>query len=193
LQIKPSREVLLYLLSRYLKVPEEKLFLEKKTHGKLFLPECPSFFFSIAHSGNLLALAFSRHPIGIDVEKKRKVRALAVATKFFSEEELAFISSDGTAKIEEKFFQLWTAKEAVLKADGRGITAGLREVFAFIKNREIASLKLDSNFWNINCCSLVRAESAFGNRLEYFAALASSVEPSLIRWHDLDLAVSVDS
>ncbi len=70
-------------------------------------------YFSISHSGNYLALAFSKHPVGIDIEDKNIRRNLALAKRFmnlreqkamqFSEEPKAF------------FLRKWTEKEAAYK------------------------------------------------------------------------------
>lgn len=185
-----SREVLRTLLGYYLRVVPEKVVLQKTARGKLFLPEYPELFFSMAHSARLLVLAFSRHPVGIDLEKKRNVKAVALANKFFSQEEIDFMNAGGGQCVEEKFFELWTAKEAVLKADGRGITAGLREVFATIKNEKIFSLRLEKNLWHAAGWSL-NDNSTRTSPEKYTGALALPISMPLIRWHDLTGSVTL--
>lgn len=185
-----SREILRYLSSRYLNLLPEELIFEKTERGKLFLPEHLSFFFSMAHSGAFLVLAFSLSPIGIDLEKKRKVKAVSLAKKFFSKEEIDFIFSEGKTKVEEKFFQLWTAKEAVLKADGRGITEGLRKTVATIKNNKITSLNLGQHLWDIMSWS-IKSASQQNSVDEYAGAIAASM-PKLIRWYDFASFVRLD-
>lgn len=80
--------------------------------------------FNASHSGDLVALAFGRGtPVGIDVERRRTLRdPLAIARRFFSEAEFAFISA--ASEISAAFFAVWTAKEAIVKANGKGIGAG---------------------------------------------------------------------
>ncbi|MBX9742649.1 MAG: 4'-phosphopantetheinyl transferase superfamily protein [Chthoniobacterales bacterium] len=186
-EVASSRDVLRSLLSRYLNSSPEELVFQKTTHGKLFLPEHPHFFFNMAHSGDLLALVFSHTPVGIDLEKKRKVKALALANKFFSAEEIDFITSEGEASIEKKFLQLWTAKEAVLKADGRGITEGLREVFAIIEDNKIVSLTLEKQPWHVASWFLRSNAQHVSKPAEYAGAVATLLADPLTRIFHLSL------
>lgn len=189
-----SRAILRFLLARYLNCSPDSLVFEKTTQGKLFLPEHPHLFFNIAHSGDLLALILSHAPVGIDLEKKRKVKAIALAHKFFSLEEIDFITSKGEAFVEEKFLQLWTAKEAVLKGDGRGITAGLRNVFAIIEKENVVSLTLEKKLWYLTSLSLessIQQDATFTQK--YAVAVATLREDPLIRWYDFTSSVTLDS
>ena len=79
--------------------------------------------FNASHSGDLVALAFAREtPVGIDVERRRKMHdPLGIARRFFSEAELAFVET--AEDIAAAFFIVWTAKEAIVKASGKGIGA----------------------------------------------------------------------
>jgi len=67
------------------------------------------------------------YDIGVDVESFVKPRdALKVAKRFFAPEEAALVrSKSDPASQSEVFFAIWTLKEAVLKADGRGLARGL--------------------------------------------------------------------
>lgn len=78
-----------------------------------------------SHSGgHLLVAAGSGLVVGADLESIRpRANALAVARRFFAEEEIAWLSE--RADIEFDFLRLWCAKEAVLKAHGRGLAFGL--------------------------------------------------------------------
>jgi 4'-phosphopantetheinyl transferase len=83
--------------------------------------------FNMAHSGALAVFAISRHgPIGVDVEQVRPVPdLLALSARCFTERErsqLDYLTGD---KQTLRFFELWTRKEAWLKATGEGITGAL--------------------------------------------------------------------
>lgn len=83
--------------------------------------------FNLAHARGLVAMAVARFPeVGIDVEEFRQRRApFAVARRYFSAAEVAEMDSlpeDGRAR---RFFQLWTLKEAWLKATGTGLVVRL--------------------------------------------------------------------
>lgn len=82
--------------------------------------------FSITHSGDCVLAAFSHGGrIGLDVEcTSRVVKALSLARHFFHPEEVAYIESGGDS-MEERFFRIWTAKEAYCKAIGLGLGLSL--------------------------------------------------------------------
>ncbi len=75
-------------------------------------------YWSISHTKLMAAAVLSRRPIGIDVEKVRP-RPESLITKVVSGEELAL---KGEQNVLVYFFRVWTAKEAVLKAEGVGLS-----------------------------------------------------------------------
>lgn len=83
--------------------------IEREALGKPFFPDCPGIHFSVSHSHGAAVCAIHDRPIGVDVEKlRRPPRRVA-----------------GGLGAEE-FFRLWTAKEATVKRQGRGVGAILR-------------------------------------------------------------------
>ena len=75
--------------------------------------------FSIAHSGEYVLCALSdRGRVGMDTEKVRPI-ALEDMQLSFSEKEWAAITTSEHPT--ERLFHYWTQKEAVMKADGRGM------------------------------------------------------------------------
>jgi len=84
---------------------------------------------SLAHTRGLVVCAVGNAPVGVDVERlDRPVRALALARRFFSGPEaraLADVPEEGRGAA---FLRVWTAKEAGLKACGRGLAGGLADV-----------------------------------------------------------------
>jgi 4'-phosphopantetheinyl transferase len=111
------------ILSQLVGATPRDLVIVEGEHGK---PELAGrvIEFNASHSGDLVALAFARETaVGIDVERRRALHdPLAIARRFFSEGELAFISA--ASDIDAAFFTVWTAKEAIVKASGKGIGAG---------------------------------------------------------------------
>ena len=87
-----------------------------------------------SHSGEGLLLAFGRGAtIGIDLEREHpRPRALDLARRFFDLSEAQWLEAQtDEATRAAAFVRLWCAKEAVLKAHGRGLAFGLhRLVFA---------------------------------------------------------------
>lgn len=82
---------------------------------------------SVAHGGGRAAAAVCDHgPIGVDLEHVDARRnLLAIARRFFSEEEYAQLADASADERTALFHQWWTRKEAVLKATGIGLRGGL--------------------------------------------------------------------
>ena len=88
--------------------------------------------FNLAHTDGVVAMAVCRHPrVGVDVEKVGRA-PLAVAERYFSPEEVAQLHALPAKAQPRRFLQLWTLKEAYLKAIGTGLAGGLgRMSFVF--------------------------------------------------------------
>ncbi len=79
--------------------------------------------FNISHSGDLVVLAGSNDPIGIDIEQIQPLDYLELAIHFQKQEQEYIRDAPNT---QQAFFELWVKKEAALKAIGTGITNGLK-------------------------------------------------------------------
>ena len=82
-------------------------------------PEAPGVFFSLSHSGCYALLAVSDGDVGADLEWVRPVPE-RVAARVFTPDERRWLEDGGDYAA--RFFTLWTLKEALLKACGRGLT-----------------------------------------------------------------------
>ena len=104
------------------------LVLEKGLHGKPFLraePGLVSPSFNVAHSHGVILIALSVvGEIGVDVEFVDQMIDLeGVARTAFHVDEVERVLRAST--LEERlrvFYRCWTRKEALAKADGRGLT-----------------------------------------------------------------------
>jgi len=123
-----KRAPLLALLAAYLGQPPEALTLVDGEYGRpaLAAPH-DALAFNWSHSGDraLLAIAHGVTP-GVDLERwTARPRALEIAQRYFCAEEAAALALLDDALLPTAFLELWTAKEAVLKALGRGLAFGL--------------------------------------------------------------------
>jgi len=102
--------------------------------------------FNLSHSGNLVLIAISRDAeVGIDVERIRVLRdAAQIAERFFSRAETAVFKSLPEAEQNTAFFNLWTRKEALVKATGDGIAHGLAR-FEVASDAEARLLAVDGD------------------------------------------------
>lgn len=82
--------------------------------------------FNISHSDDYVVCAFSpTGRIGIDIEKVRPIDIFDFARQMTRKQWEEITASENRL---EKFFSLWTRKEAVMKADGRGISIPFDEI-----------------------------------------------------------------
>ena len=86
--------------------------------------------FNVSHSGDRLLLAVSHGlAVGVDIERVRpNIDFLRLSERYFSPNEaaaLAAVSRTHPHALVESFFCCWTRKEAVIKAVGSGVFAGL--------------------------------------------------------------------
>ena len=103
--------------------------LRMGAHGKPAVDACAGacgrgrLEFNLAHSGGMILIAMSRAgTVGIDVEDPaREVEALEIARTNFHPDEVAWIESREAEERRAAFYRVWTRKEAVAKADGRGL------------------------------------------------------------------------
>lgn len=124
-----GRAVLRRVLATYVGVHADDILLTDGEHGRPSLAPSlmPSLGFNWSHSGNHALIAVGKNVVpGIDVERRRdRPRALEIAQRYFTREESDALASLPTEQRHVAFLELWTAKEAVLKAIGRGIAFGL--------------------------------------------------------------------
>jgi 4'-phosphopantetheinyl transferase len=134
------------ILSRMTGAAPHELAIVEGEHGKPALAD-GEIEFNASHSGDLVALAFARAtPVGIDVERLRKMHdPLGIARRFFSEAELAFV--ENADDIVAAFFIVWTAKEAIVKASGKGLGAG--DLRGFTVPFGASRLQQVAGIWNV--------------------------------------------
>ncbi len=120
-----TRALVRTTLSRYLPVPPEAWRFERGVHGRpeIAAPAGPPLRFNLSHTRDLVACAVTLDAdIGVDLEETSEdVDCLALATSVFSSEEIAGLRVLAPMERTRRFFQIWTLKEAYLKARGVGL------------------------------------------------------------------------
>ena len=104
--------------------------IERGEHGKPFVAEAGYPQFNLSHSGRCVVYAFSAdQAVGVDVEAPgRRHSPLELAARFFAPAEAQALAALAEDRQGAAFLQLWTSKEAVLKAMGHGLSFGLDRV-----------------------------------------------------------------
>ncbi len=120
--------LLRWILGKHLGVSPKEIGFSYGVSGK---PSITGYdrrmFFNLSHSSGVSVLAFDPgHEIGADVEKiSEDFEYEPIVEMFFTNKERAYIH-DLKELSRERFYELWTRKEAFLKATGAGITKDLR-------------------------------------------------------------------
>lgn len=89
-------------------------------HGKPCFPGHPAFHFNLSHSGNWAACAVGGEDLGADVQKIVGVTEM-VRVRCLASSELRWLESLAEKDRAAGFCRIWSLKEALLKADGKGL------------------------------------------------------------------------
>lgn len=92
----------------------------KGEHGKPYFKE-NKLFFNISHSKGMGAIVLDESECGIDIEKMRNI-SFKMADRFFADDEKDWINQVRGEEQAERFFKVWTGKEAYTKMLGCGLT-----------------------------------------------------------------------
>jgi 4'-phosphopantetheinyl transferase len=150
---------LLYLCGRLLLLEALKNYnencqgiLSKITYNKFGKPRCGNKIdFNISHSEQYVVCAVTVDgKVGIDIEKIKPVDIVNFNGYFSVDESADISSSPNRAK---KFFEYWTKKESILKADGKGFSTPLKNVqisgdSAFLNNSKwyLNEIKINTGY-----------------------------------------------
>jgi 4'-phosphopantetheinyl transferase len=135
------------------RAPERWRF-DKTANGKPFLIDqgaCRASF-SLSHTNGMVACAVTADAdVGVDVEYvDRVVDMPAIAARFFAPAEAAHLARLNAAAQRDRFFDLWTLKEALVKALGSKMAPSMR-AFAFSVGAngdvQLDAPDMDTNSW----------------------------------------------
>lgn len=118
-----TRGILRKTLSLYTNQAPDALIFHYGEHGKPFLTNNNSDLkFNVSHSHDRAVFAFTVHKeIGIDIEKKALSFKDSVAKRFFSPAEYQELMRLSEAEKIISFYKIWSRKEALIKALGKGL------------------------------------------------------------------------
>ncbi len=125
-----ARTLLRILLGDLLGVPPVDVRLAATEAGKPYLAGSSSLRFNVSHSDGLVLIALTRRAaVGVDVESSHAgaigpEELLELASAHFSAKECRVLARipPGRGRV-DAFLEVWTRREAVSKADGRGISS----------------------------------------------------------------------
>jgi 4'-phosphopantetheinyl transferase len=143
-----GRGMLRAILASYLNCAPRDLAFKYEIRGKPLLAQpfdAHKISFNLAHCEDLALFAVAKDVhLGIDVEKVRAMKdAEGIAARFFSARESSGLNALPEDQKPQAFFNLWTRKEAILKATGAGIAGSMNRVeVSFLPDEPAALLSL---------------------------------------------------
>ncbi len=125
-----QRFVLRLLLGSYLGIPGKDLKIIQADGGKPCLAgeqAISGLKFNMSHSGNWLAIVVARGlEVGVDLECQRTFRRpVDLARRFFTDSEADHLAQLAEPECSQAFLDQWTAREALVKAQGCGLAGAL--------------------------------------------------------------------
>jgi 4'-phosphopantetheinyl transferase len=176
-----SRIALRKIISLYTKIQPYQVNYIYNSFGKplINLP-CDNLHFNLSHTTDNIVIALSKSPIGIDLEFiNPKLNLSELAEYVFCKNENDKFQTLSTLKKRIYFYNIWTRKEALLKAIGIGMTVNFNQI-------DICNIKDDYIYsqWNIEPIK------PFSKKLMGHLAFQSKYKIST-KYYCLDLKTSV--
>jgi 4'-phosphopantetheinyl transferase len=175
------------VLSHYLDQEVGEIRFEYNANGKPAMrAREPALRFNLAHCDDLAVLAVTRAAeVGVDVERLRPLKdADDIADRFFSRTESEGLKALTATQKPAGFFNLWTRKEAWLKATGEGLSDSLNQVeVSFLPEERARLVRLFGKTDEIHNWTLGEFVPAAGF-VGAIAAHAPNLEITYWRWSE---------
>lgn len=127
--------------------PESWQFIESNFGKPRIAPDQGNepLTFNLSHTPGLVACAVAWNlDIGIDVENvERAVEEDQLAFRSFSQREQDYLHHSPPALKRQRFFEIWTLKEAYIKARGLGLSIPLESFSVLMKEGQPPSVELE--------------------------------------------------
>ena len=164
-------------LGQCLGTPADEVPLASTPDGQPRLAGC-ALSTSLSHSGSTVALSVaSSITVGVDIEQMpAKIDLEALAPMFCTPREAADLRDFLPAARKQRLMELWTRKEALLKAEGRGLAYGLHRVVVELGE----SAPVLREFGDESLASWQLQELSLGP--DWVSAIAWHGPPMRLRW-----------
>ncbi|MBT2605229.1 4'-phosphopantetheinyl transferase superfamily protein [Bacillus sp. ISL-53] len=170
-----GRVLLKNLLSVWLEHAPEKIRFIKNVYGRPYLH--PSYkksnlYFNLSHAKGVLACVVSPwEKVGIDVEFT-DYDAFEVMNSVFVKKEIEYVNKQLTSDLKRQaFFRIWTRKEAVMKAEGKGFYLPSKSFSVPVEGERVSDETyeyLTYSFLPNSMCSLVVKNRNFKCNIQRF-------------------------
>jgi 4'-phosphopantetheinyl transferase len=145
-----ARGVLRHILAGYIDSDPREVSLAYGAQGKPFLARHPDLQFNLSHTQDVLVVGVTRgRRVGIDVERTIPGSIVEeVRETVSSEPERVRLDRLDRAARRVQFSQLWTRKEAYIKADGRGMSLDLKRIDVLSLPGQVLQLEEPPASWS---------------------------------------------
>jgi 4'-phosphopantetheinyl transferase len=126
--------------------PGDLIQLQTTSHGRPFLKNGPEF--NISHSGNrVVCILSTQGRVGIDLEETADLHFSDFQAQFTAKEWTDITQAAAPLLL---FYHYWTAKESLIKADGRGLSIPLDQ----LEIGDSSVVKVNDDIWFIRKLTL---------------------------------------
>jgi phosphopantetheinyl transferase len=139
-----AHDLLRRSLSKYADIPPTDWRFATNEYGKPSIenidPQLQALSFSLSHTRGCVACAITSNvALGVDVERIDQSQGVQeIADQYFSKKEAAWLCKCSDELRNIRFAELWTLKEAFLKAMGLGLSGSLTDVsFGFDEHARV--------------------------------------------------------
>lgn len=119
-------------------------------HDKPYIKD-GGLYFSVSHSGDIVAIATDTAEVGCDVELIVADNRLKIADRFYHPAERGYVAGADDKKA--AFTRVWTRKEAYLKMTGEGISSDLTAFDTVSTPLKDQICTFDMDGWMLSVCS----------------------------------------
>lgn len=119
-------------------------------HDKPYLKD-GGLYFSVSHSGDVVAIATDTDEVGCDVEYIVSENRLKIADRFYHPSERDYVA--GADDRSAAFTRVWTRKEAYLKMTGEGISSDLTAFDTSSSPLSEQIITFENDGWMLSVCS----------------------------------------
>ena len=149
-------------LSKLIGIKAKLVKITATETGKPLIPDC-DLTFSLSRTKNMFAFVIGKNDqiLGIDIEQiKPEIDFENIAINYFStEEQLSIFSSKNTEDQKRTFFEIWTRKEALLKALGVGLNIDLVKVRVLEGENVLDLLGMQNNYHSFKIDTVRKKEA----------------------------------
>ncbi|WP_160061945.1 4'-phosphopantetheinyl transferase family protein [Psychromonas sp. L1A2] len=143
-----TRALCRLILAQYTNKTPASLKFIRNRHGKPELVDnINALRFNLSHNNELIVMVVcANDDIGCDIENpKRKISIEPISRRYFAKQEHKQLSHLTGEQQKQRFFEIWTLKEAFVKATGIGIALGLDTFYFDLKKRLTQNVDINFN------------------------------------------------